>query len=41
VGNVQLAGGVNFSLDSTLDILHLFYDGVNGVWIELSRANNG
>ena len=41
VGNIELAGGVDFSLDSTLDILHLWFDGVNVVWIEVSRANNG
>lgn len=38
-GNIQLAGGADFSLDDTSDILLLFRIGSN--WYEICRADNG
>jgi len=37
-GNIKLAGS-DFSLDNTLDVLVLVFDGTN--WDEISRADNG
>ena len=37
-GNIQLDGGVDFSLDDVQDTIMLFYNSTN--WLELSRSNN-
>ena len=37
-GNLQLAAGADFTLDSTEDTIMLIYDSAN--WLELSRSTN-
>lgn len=37
-GNLQLAGGANFTLTNQSDTLVLMYDGTN--WVEISRSDN-
>ena len=38
-GNIQLDGGVDMTLDNTLDTITLIYNG--SAWCELARSNNG
>jgi len=40
-GNIQLAGGVNFTLGNLRDRLVLQYDAEAAEWLELSRSDNG